>query len=410
MFLKLAFKSLIDRRGAVSLSLVAMSVSIAVLIGVEHVRYQIKENFSNTISGVDLVVGARTSSINLLLYSVFRVGSATNNISWESFEGISSDPRVDWSIPISLGDSHKGYSVLGTTPQYFSHFSYGKKRKLIVEKGKPFSDPFDVVLGSDVATHEQYKLGDTIILAHGMGQTSFTLHDKHPFEVVGILEPTGTPVDQTLHVSLSGLEVIHDTPRFVGKVEASEDVVRDIKPENITAFLVGLKSKIMIFKFQNDIANFNEEPLMAILPGVALSELWHVMRGIENALFLVSILVFFSACVGMTAILISSIRERLKEVRLLRVIGAPPSFLFFLIEVEAMLITVTGVVLGSVIVLLLIASFNDQVAMKYGILITTDIWSPNVIKMLLIIFCSSVFSALIPACLIYRSGLVTEID
>ena len=106
MFLKLAINSLIDRKGAVSLSVVAMAISIAILLGVEHIRQEVKQNFSSTVSGVDLIVGARTSNVNLLLYSVFRIGAPTNNISWKSFKNFAADPRVDWAVPISLGDSH----------------------------------------------------------------------------------------------------------------------------------------------------------------------------------------------------------------------------------------------------------------------------------------------------------------
>ena len=100
MFAKLALKSLLDRKGSVVLSLMAMTVSIFVLLGVEHVRHQAKEGFSNTVSGVDLIVGARTGSLNLLLYSVFRIGSATNNISWHSFERIAASSKVKYRSPM----------------------------------------------------------------------------------------------------------------------------------------------------------------------------------------------------------------------------------------------------------------------------------------------------------------------
>ena len=194
VFLKLAFKSLISRRGSVVLTFLAMTVSVFVILGVEHIRNQAKDSFYSTVSGADLIVGARTSSTNLLLYSVFRIGSATNNVSWESYLDITSDNKVRWAIPISLGDSHRGYRVMGTTLDYFEHFSYGKKRNLEFADGKPFYDLFDVVLGSQVARKLGYEIGDRLTLAHGIGKTSFSLHDDKPFKVSGILAPTGTPV------------------------------------------------------------------------------------------------------------------------------------------------------------------------------------------------------------------------
>ena len=149
MFLKLAVNSLVDRKGAVSLSLAAMAISIAILLGVEHIRQEVKQNFTSTVSGVDLIVGARTSNVNLLLYSVFRIGAPTNNISWKSFENFASDPRVDWAVPISLGDSHKGHGVVGTVSNYFDHFSYGEKKRLAFHRGAVFTDAFEVIKYSD---------------------------------------------------------------------------------------------------------------------------------------------------------------------------------------------------------------------------------------------------------------------
>ena len=209
MFFRLAVKSLLNRKGSIMLTIMAMAVSIFVLLGVEHIRGQSKQSFNSTVSGADLIVGARTGSMNLLLYSVFRMGSPTNNIDWQTYQNISANPKVAWAIPISLGDSHKGFRVMGTTTDYFTYFSYGKKRQLSFSKGKPFEQVFDVVLGAQVAKKLNYTLGANIILAHGLGKTSFSMHDQSPFKVVGILAPTGTPVDQTVHVSLQGIEAVH---------------------------------------------------------------------------------------------------------------------------------------------------------------------------------------------------------
>jgi len=410
MFLKLGIRSLIDRKGAVALSLLAMAVSVLVLLGVEHTRYQIKENFSKTVSGVDLIIGARTSSLNLLLYSVFRIGTATNNISWESYEDISSDPRVRWVIPFSLGDSHEGYSVLGTTKAYFTHFSYGNKRHLEFYEGRSFESVFEVVLGSEVAKKLHYQIEDKLFLTHGMAGASFSTHRDHIFKVVGILAPTGTPVDQTVHVDLKGIEAIHSgRSRGSKKVEApsifEDGRTLDLQPEEITAFMVGLRSKITIFQFRKQINNYRSEPLTAILPGVALSELWQVIRVLENSLFLVSMFVFSAACLGMSAMLLSSIRERRREIQLLRVIGAPPHFLFFLIELEALLITLTGIILGSGGLIISIIISRDYLASSYGLFITTNIWSEGTIKMMIVLLFCSFSSALIPSAYIYKKGI-----
>ena len=119
--LRLAFASLWNRRAAAVLTLASIGISVALVLCVESLRRDTRSAFANTVSGVDLVVGARSGSVQLLLYSVFRLGNATNNISWASYDAFRRDPDVAWTIPFSLGDSHRGYRVLGTehAPHHF---------------------------------------------------------------------------------------------------------------------------------------------------------------------------------------------------------------------------------------------------------------------------------------------------
>ena len=412
MIVKLALQSLADRKGSVMLSLLAMTVSIFVLLGVEHIRHQTKQNFSSTVSGVDLIVGARTGSLNLLLYSVFRIGSPTNNIRWQTYENITNNNQVKWAIPISLGDSHKGYRVLGTTKSYFQHFSYGKKRHLAFSDGREFNQVFDLVLGSEVANKLGYKLGDKVVLAHGIAATSFSMHDDRPFTVVGILATTGTPVDQTLHVSLQGIEAIHiDWQQGVkipnsGLTQSELEQV-ELQPKSITAFMLGLKSKIATFQIQRNINEYKLEPVVAILPGVALSELWRMIGVLENALILVSALVFIAACLGVSSMLLASIRERRYEIQLLRIIGAPPYFLFLLIELEAFLITLLSCVFGSGLLVACLALLQDYLVYQYGIHIESNLLNQNSLYLIAAILSASIIVSIIPSFNGYRKAKST---
>lgn len=378
MLAKLSVLSLLDRKGSVMLSLLAMTVSVFVLSGVEHVRQQTKDNFSSTVSGVDLIVGAKTGSLNLLLYSVFRIGTPTNNIRWQTYQDIANSQQVKWAIPISLGDSHRGYRVLGTTKNYFQHFSYANKRKLQFVEGREFDRVFDLVLGSEVADKLGYKLGDKVVLAHGIAATSFSLHDDRPFTVVGVLDATGTPVDQTLHVSLQGIEAIHIDWQQGVKITNSGLTQNDLEqlqlqPKSITAFMLGLNSKIATFQVQRAINQYTPEPVVAILPGVALSELWGMMSVLENTLLLVSALIFIAACLGVSAMLLASIRERRREIQLLRIIGAPPYILFLLIQIEALMITLISCFLGAGLLAASLAVLQDYLVAQYGLHIQVNL-------------------------------------
>ena len=409
MFFKLALKSLLDRKGSVVLAVLAMSVSVFVLLGVEHIRHQAKASFANTVSGVDLIVGARTGSLNLLLYSVFRIGSPTNNIRWQTYETIAQSKQVKWSIPISLGDSHKGYRVLGTTKAYFEHFSYGKQHSLTFANGKPFQGIFDVVVGAEVAKKLNYQLGDELILAHGIAATSFSKHDDRPFTVVGILAPTGTPVDQTLHVSLQGIEAIHvgwqQGVKLPGVSASKADLAQmDLQPKSITAFMLGLESKLATFQVQRAINQYSQEPLLAILPGVALSQLWQMIGTLENTLLLVSILVFVAACLGVSAMLLSSIRERGHEIQLLRVIGAPAHFLFLLIQLEALLITLLSCLIGLALVTGGFMLVKHYLVASFGLNIDIYPFSTHTLYLMAALIGASLVVSAIPSISGYRQA------
>ncbi|RZP22491.1 MAG: FtsX-like permease family protein [Burkholderiaceae bacterium] len=408
MFLKIVLKSLQDRKGSVLLTLMAMTISIFVILGVEHIRQQTKKSFESTLSDTDLVIGSRSGSLNLLLYSVFRIGSPTNNINWNSFKTISRDSKVDWAIPLSLGDSHKGFPVLGTNSDYFKYFRYGQKKKLEFIAGKPFAQIFDVVIGSEIAKQLKYNIGDKIILSHGIHKQSLQKHDEYPFQIMGILKPTGTPVDRTVHIQLEGMEVIHvgwqnGVQVFKNKIP-KEFLNSGIEPKSITAIFVGLKSKLTTFSFQRTINNFTDEPLLAILPGVALSELWQMMSLLEKSLLLVASLVFISACFGVSAVLLNSIRERKEEIRLLRIIGASPPFIFALIETETLVITVIATILATILLTATLIGAESYIVGNYGIQISHFMDVTSFLSVVATVLTLTLISGLVPGWAAYQES------
>jgi putative ABC transport system permease protein len=348
---RLIGKSILNRRGTVALTVLSIALSVALLLGVERLRAGTREAFAGTVSGTDLVVGARTGTIPLLLYSVFRIGNPTNNVSWKSYQDLAKLPQVAWTIPLSLGDSHRGFRVLGTSPAYFENYHYGKNRSLEFAHGQAFVDVYDAVLGADVARELRYSLGSDIVVAHGMGKLSLMDHGDKPFRVVGILRKTGTPVDRTVHVSLAGIEAIH-ADWFAGmpvpgaKLNADQARKQDLTPKSITAFMVGLRSKTAIFHVQRYINEYRQEALVAALPGVTLYELWDVLSVPERVLLAISALVACVGLAGMATALLAGLNERRREMAVLRSVGAQPRHVFFLLAGEAGLLTLIGAALG----------------------------------------------------------------
>jgi putative ABC transport system permease protein len=408
--LSLSLKSLRNRRGTAVLSVFAIAVSVALLLGVEKIRTDARTSFANTISGTDLIVGARSGAIQLLLYSVFRIGNATNNISIASYREIAAHPQVAWTIPLSLGDSHRGYRVLGTNRDYFVHYRFGRKQQLTFAAGRPFEDVFDTVLGADVAKALGYRLGDPIVVSHGLGEAGISRHKDKPFRVAGILAKTGTPVDRTVHVSLEGIEAMHVDWRFGAPIPGtriSPDKVREmnLRPKAVTSFLVGLKSRMAVFSLQRKINEFRTEPLLAILPGVTLQELWDLMRTAETALAVISAFVVVTGLLGMLTMLLAGLNERRREMAILRSVGARPAHIFGLFVAEAAFLTVCGVLFGLTLFYALLYTGRPLVDAQFGLFLSIGLPTQRDLAILALILAAGFFSGIIPAYQAYRRSL-----
>ncbi|MGI9277584.1 MAG: ABC transporter permease [Endozoicomonas sp.] len=369
----LALKSLKNRKVTALLTIFSIAVSVALLLGVERVRVEAKSSFTSTISGTDLIVGARSSSINLLLYSVFHIGNATNNITWQTYEELSSHPVVDWTVPIALGDSHRGYRVVGTTEGMFEHYRYANDQSLSFKAGQDFNDVYDAVIGSEVALALGYDVNELITLSHGVEAASLQEHDDKPFVITGILEPTGTPMDRVIMISLEGIEALHidwvnGAPPVPG-FNVSADMTRamDLQPSSITAYFVGLKSRVAAFRYQRTINEYRQEALSAILPGVALQELWRLVGSAEKALIAVSVMVVLAGLIGMLTTILTSLNERRREMAILRSVGARPGHIFTLMVTESLIYAVCGTVLGFAIQYGLIFALQPALQKYFGL-------------------------------------------
>tara|TARA_R110000796_G_scaffold62830_10_gene144911 strand:+ start:1395 stop:2663 length:1269 start_codon:yes stop_codon:yes gene_type:complete len=410
--LALAWKSLMNRKGSVLLTLLAVALSVALFLGVDKARTGAREGFGNTISGTELIVGAPTGSVNLLLYSVFRMGSATAEISWPTYQEIAARPDVDWAVPISLGDSHRGFRVMGTTPDYFDHYKYGRNQDLLLAEGEQFEDLFDAVIGADVARELDYPLGSPMILSHGLGQADFgSGHENRPFRVVGILAPTGTPVDQTVHVSLEAITAIHVGWETGAKNPLADNIAEetirsfDLTPKTVTAIFLGLKRRGTILTTRREINTNRGEPLMAIIPSQALAELWSVTAIAERALLAVSIFVIAVGVVSILTSILTSLNERRREMSILRAVGARPGHIFALLVLEAGLVGFLGAALGILLIHVLLAVVGPLISAHYGISLIgtgpglTDLYT------LLAVTGAALLAGAIPAWMAFRRSL-----
>ena len=406
--IRIALASLLNRQASAWLTILAIAVSTLLLLGVERVRHQTQENFANTISGTDLIVGARTGSTQLLLSSVFHIGALTNTLSWQSYQHLQSLRGVAWHIPLAMGDSFGEFPVVATTTDFFEHFQYADKQALAFAQGGAFSAASTAVLGAEVAARRQLQVGDNFTIAHGSGGISFSDHDAHPFQVSGILQRTGTPVDQAVYIPLLGLGLVHGEAMVNDDASGHDhDHAHQHEPPvyTLSAVLLGLSNRPLALRLQREINTYADEPLTAIMPGLALTELWRTLNLFEKALFTVSTLVVATGLLGMLTALLSSLRERRREMAVLRAIGASPVTIFGLLVSEALILAITGVAIGTGGLFLILALASDWLLVNSGILLRATALTTTEWSYIGAILVAALILSFIPAWRAYRNAL-----
>ena len=422
---RMARSSAWNRRSTLVWVVVSLALATALLWTLERLRHDIRQSFSQSVSGVDLIVGARSSPVQLMLFSVFHIGSVPQSMSMDSVQKLMQHRSVSWVVPLSLGDSHRGFPVLGTTAAYFQHFAYGDKQPLALQQGAVFADTlnglYEVVIGAEVARKMGYGLGQSITLGHGMhdhdhahehegAQSQADEHADKPFKVVGILAPTGTPVDRTVHVSLQALEALHldwvaGTPLPGGQIPADQARKFNLEPEEVTAALVGLKSRAAVFNVQRIVNFYEDEALIGVMPGVALGELWSVLGLGENALLAVSALVALVSVVSLMAVVLAGLNERRRELAVLRAVGAGPRHVLGLLTLEGVWVTCAGVLLGVLLSYVGMALATPWLQQSLGIRLQLAMPLPTQLALAGAVLLAGLLASLGPAWRAYRLSL-----
>lgn len=370
--LLLAWSSAWSRRGALALALLSITLSVALLLSVERLRHAARDSFSTSVAGVDLIVGARDDPLRLMLHSVFHIGSSGTGMSWDSAQRIASDPAVAWSIPLAMGDSHRGFPVVATSADYFARYRYGNARPLVLAEGAPLQGLFDVVLGAEVARRLGYRRGDQLALSHGGGGHHAHDHHDKPFTVSGVLAPTGTPVDRALYIGLHAMRAIHldwhgGTPMPGVAIGVGDLHKFDLQPRQVDAVLVGLKQRAAVLRVQRMVNTDRREALTAVIPGLALAQLWEMTGSVERVLAAIAGLVLVVALCGLCAAVLAGLNERRRELAILRSVGARPLHIFLLLVCEGVGLALAGAVAGYVLVQVGAAALAPWMLAHWGV-------------------------------------------
>ena len=451
VLLALAWRSLRNRPVTSLLTVAAVALSITLLLGVEQARRGMRESFTGTIKGTDLVVGARGGTLQLLLGAVFGIGAPTGSVPYEVYETWTKHPAIKWTVPLAIGDSYRGFRVLGTTPALFRHWRYRSAGTLSFAAGHVIATPRDVVLGSEVAATLGLRMGDSVTVGHGLNAVAgLGDHESHPFTVVGILQQTSTPLDRALFVTLDGIEAMHEAgaadgggmpgampgaapaampgaapavmpgaappsmpgaaapaatpgaapPEYIPPTNIFQD-----QPRALSAFLVGTRTRYETLRLQREINQYKAEPLTAVIPGVTLGELWRTLGTVEGGLRLVGALTIIVGLIGMLVALYSSLEARRREMAVLRAVGARPSMIVSLLVLESGMLTLLGCVLGVALTMGGFALAQGTIEARTGVHIAVQVPGALEWTYIGIVLAAGVLVGLVPAWRAYRSSL-----
>ncbi len=508
---RLAFRSLQSRLLTTSLTVVSIALSVTLLVGIENVRAGVRESFAGTIRGTDLIVGARGGTLQVLLSSVFGIGSPSGSVKMSTFERWKAHPAVKWAVPYSLGDSHRGFRVVGTTTEFFQRYRFRQNTPISFASGVAFAGDSDVVIGSEVAEKLRYRVGSRVTVTQGMRDIGTSSHETHPFVVVGILARTFTPIDRSVYITLEGIEAMHEDfekpPAAVGPVAPSapttkvpprkrqmaapgasspagtpkvmpgaspppgtpmvmpgaepppgtptvmpgaspppgtpmvmpgaeppaaaplavqagapqptrtgigrpEPSVESSEPahdhgdDQITSFFVGTKNRFEALMLQREMNTDLVEPLTAVIPGVALGELWQNIGGAEVGLRVIAI---FAVAIGLTGMLVSlysSLEARRREMAIFRAIGAGPRTIVSLLVLESSVLALFGCALGVTLVYAGLALGQAPIEQRFGLHLSIRPLGATEWLYLAVVFGAGVIIGFVPALKAYRTSLV----
>jgi putative ABC transport system permease protein len=398
--IRLVFASISNRRVIACLTALSVALSVFLFASVEKLRDGARLSFTHTVSGTHIVAGARSGQIPLLLFSLFHLGSPTSNVSYASYLKYRKHPAVEWALPLSIGDSHRGFRVVGTSPALIKHYRYRDGQRLTLAEGSYSLARFKAVLGSTVARELGYKVGAPIILTHGISDAQgIHDHEDNPFTVEGIFAPTGTPFDKGIYISLESAELMH--------ADHDDDRAGDkpVRIEKITSFLIGVKQPVDILPLMRAINEDTAEPMTAILPGVVLSEIWNMMGYAENILKLVSYLVMLTALCGLFIALYASLAERYREMAILRALGTHPGSIASLLIAESLLLALSGIVAGYGLLALATTALHTSLLRYFSVSLGVFPLTRQELFFVAVLLAMSVLVAMVPAYLVYRRAL-----
>jgi len=386
MIIKIAWKNSWHKPLNAILSIILLTASVAIISLLILLQQQFENKFSKNIEGVDLVLGAQGSPLQLILSAVYQLDSPTGNISYKQAETWMNHPFVETAIPLAFGDNYLGYKIVGTTPDYITKF----EAKFVA--GKPFENHFEVVVGGKIAQNLNLKIGDEFFGSHGESQEADAVHENYTYKVVGILEPTDKVIDNLILCTIESVWLVHNEPDH-----QHED-------QEITAVLLKIKNKMAFVTWPRLIPQNTK--MQVASPAIEINRLFTLFGFGLDALQYLAYGIMFISGISIFIALYSRLKERKYEFALMRIGGANRKQLLGLVIFESVLLCVVGFLFGTIVGRVALVLISNSTAQEYRMEFNPFVF--NLEKEGILFFTTifvGIIAGLIPAVKAYRLNI-----
>jgi putative ABC transport system permease protein len=367
-----------------SLNIILIAFGIIIINTILVASHQLERRLDAHAGKVDLVVGAKGSPMQLILSNIYHADFPTGNIPLEAANELIQHPYVKLSAPLSIGDSYRGYRIVGTNDSFLKLFN------LTVGQGGFFTEEFDAVVGYQAAAELGLSLGSTFTSEHGLSEGGTHHHHGHYFKVVGILEASGTVSDNLILTSLETVWHVHD-------MEGPEEELE------ITSLLIKYQTPLAIAVFPAMVNQY--QGLQAASPALETARLFSLISSAFDIIKAFGILIIVLAAFSVFMVLYTSLSERKMDIALMRSMGASRAKVFSLMALEGFIITLIGTLLGIAISHLLIEIAGEALPARQATGLTGFVFIPEELAVLGLGLITGLVASLIPALAAYRTNI-----
>jgi putative ABC transport system permease protein len=389
------------RRLSTALNVLLLALGIATITLLLLVTAQLEERMQRDARGIDLVVGAKGSPMQVILSSIYHLDVPNGNISWKQAQELARHRFVKKAIPLALGDNYKGFRVVGTTPAYVEHY------EARLAHGRLWKAPLEVVLGAEVAATTGLSVGAHFAGAHGMGGTEGEqVHEQHDYTVVGVLATSGSVVDRAVLTGIESVWAVHAEQYDIKDIARIGELIPDEEKE-YTALLIQYASPLAAASLPRYI-NQNSE-MQAASPAYETARLFSIIGVGVDVLRGFALVLVFAAGLSVFIALFNALAERRYDLAVMRTLGATPAKLMMLLLFEGMLLSLIGAALGIAAGHALTELLGRALTQARQVSVTGLTWVPAELWLIALALGVGVIAALLPAWRAYRTDVAATL-